>query len=101
MPMSSIKFHGAKIISMRCSGAHVACGEEGSGNVAIYRRKDLTRKIYHKLGSNHDFVVWMGLMSNDLGAHLLVQLCTLFGVISHMNLEYLEALQYVREKFVK
>ena len=50
MPLSSIKFHGAKVISMRCNGANIACGEEGTGNVAIYRRKDITKKHYHRLG---------------------------------------------------
>ena len=50
MPLSSIKFHGAKVISMRCNGTNIACGEEGTGNVAIYRRKDITKKHYHRLG---------------------------------------------------
>ena len=46
LPMSSIKFHGAEIISMKCNGGIVACGEKGTGNIAIYNRRDIARKTY-------------------------------------------------------
>ena len=46
LPMSSIKFHGAEIISMSCNGGFVACGEKSTGNIAIYNRRDIAMKNY-------------------------------------------------------
>ena len=57
LPMSSVKFHGTEITSMRCSGARVACGEKGTGNIAIYSRRDIARNNYLDVRSLADEVL--------------------------------------------
>ena len=57
LPMSSVKFHGTEITSMRCSGARVVCGEKGTGNIAIYSRRDIARNNYLDVRSLADEVL--------------------------------------------
>jgi hypothetical protein len=55
LPHFYIKFHRTKIIAMRCDSTYIACGEDSTGIVAVYRRKDIAKRRYRRL-------------ENDLGA---------------------------------
>ena len=58
LPQFYIKFHRVKILSMRCDASNIACGEQGTGRVAVYSRMEIAKRRYrhleHELGAGVD-----------------------------------------------
>ena len=58
LPQFYIKFHRVKILSMRCDASNIACGEQGTGRVAVYSRTEIAKRRYrpleHELGAGVD-----------------------------------------------